>query len=85
MTLEMLADNRIEFVRKFITEDKGQFSKSIQEYVDDKQKEAFPLEEAVALAREFRASITEAELMQVLKEDGGIDVDEGTSAEETMH
>ena len=84
MTLEMLADNRIEFVRKFITEDKGQFSKSIQEYVDDKQKEAFPLEEAVALAREFRASITEAELMQVLKEDGGIDVDEETSAEETM-
>ena len=84
MTLEMLADNRIEFVRKFITENKGQFSKSVQEYVDDKQKEAFSLEEAVALAREFRASITEAELMQVLKEDGGIDVDERTSAEETM-
>ena len=57
MTLEMLNDNKIEFVRKFITEDKGQFSKSIQEHVDDKQKETFSLEEAVALAKQFRGSI----------------------------
>ncbi len=70
MTLEMLNDNKIEFVRKFITEDKGQFSKSIQEHVDDKQKETFSLEEAVALAKQFRGSITNQEVMQVVKEDG---------------
>jgi len=29
MTLEMLADSRIKFVRKFITEDRGQFSKQL--------------------------------------------------------
>jgi len=84
MTLEMLADNRIEFVRKFITEDRGQFAKTVQEYVDGKEKKSFSLEEAVALAKEFRGSITPTEVMQVLKEDGGFDVEEGTSAEETI-
>ena len=45
MTLEMLADNRIEFIREFITEDKGQFPISIQNHVDDKQKESLSLQE----------------------------------------
>ena len=70
MTLEMLADNRIEFVRKFITEDRGQFPISIQNHVDDKQKKSLSLQEAEDLVRPFRASITNEEVMQVVKEDG---------------
>ena len=69
MTLEMLADNRIEFVRKFITEDRGQFAKTVQEYVDGKEKKPFSLEEAVDLAKEFRSSITREEVWQVVSED----------------
>ena len=82
MTLEMLADNRIEFVRKFITEDKGQFPISIQNHVDDKQKESFSLQEAEDLVRPFRASITNEEVMQVVKEDGVFPAKLDMSAEE---
>jgi hypothetical protein len=82
MTLEMLADNRIEFVRKFITENRGQFSKSVQEYVDDKQKESFSLQEAEDLVRPFRTSITNEEVMQVVKEDGVFPAKLDMSAEE---
>ena len=82
MTLEMLADNRIEFVRKFITEDKGQFPISIQNHVDDKQKESFSLQEAEDLVRPFRASITNEEVMQVVKEDGVFSAKLDMSAEE---
>tara|TARA_R100000734_G_scaffold18807_1_gene16626 strand:+ start:6300 stop:8909 length:2610 start_codon:yes stop_codon:yes gene_type:complete len=82
MTLEMLADNRIEFVRKFITEDKGQFPISIQNHVDDKQKESLSLQEAEDLVRPFRASITNEEVMQVVKEDGVFPAKLDMSAEE---
>lgn len=82
MTLEMLADNRIEFVRKFITEDKGQFPISIQNHVDDKQKESFSLQEAEDLVRPFRTSITNEEVMQVVKEDGVFPAKLDMSAEE---
>ena len=82
MTLEMLADNRIEFVRKFITEDKGQFPISIQNHVDDKQKESLSLQEAENLVRPFRASITNEEVMQVVKEDGVFPAKLDISAEE---
>ena len=82
MTLEMLADNRIEFVRKFITEEKGQFPISIQNHVDDKQKESFSLQEAEDLVRPFRASITNEEVMQVVKEDGVFPAKLDMSAEE---
>jgi len=82
MTLEMLADNRIEFVRKFITEDRGQFPISIQNHVDDKQKESLSLQEAEDLVRPFRASITNEEVMQVVKEDGVFPAKLDISAEE---
>ena len=70
MTLEMLADNRMEIVRKFITDDRGQFPISIQNHVDDKQKKSLSLQEAEDLVRPFRASITNEEVIQVVKEDG---------------
>ena len=82
MTLEMLADNRIEFVRKFITEDRGQFPISIQNHVDDKQKKSLSLQEAEDLVRPFRASITNEEVMQVVKEDGVFPAKLDMSAEE---
>ena len=82
MTLEMLADSRIKFVRKFITEDKGQFPISIQNHVDDKQKKSLSLQEAEDLVRPFRASITNEEVMQVVKEDGVFPAKLDMSAEE---